>query len=239
RRDFSADLRRRCAGLGMFVAFVAFGVSTPTVAAPPSSQRGSTSSANASESGPGSQAACVESALGELAKVEAMTLHFKEKKTMALLAVPLENEGCLVYLRPRALARFVDEPVESKLRLEGSTLRLTEQGKTREIDVGTRPELHAVVELFVSVLAGHRKALDTATEGEMSCEGERWRVRLVPRDSKVRRLVSWLEVEGEGRRVRSMHYRDGNGDETQAEFSEVRFEKAPSAERREALLRGA
>lgn len=206
--------------LGMGSASLALIAIGALVSLGPATAVGATAPAPASE-------ACMKKVLAELADVESLEVHFHESKRMALLQVPLENEGIIFYARPRVLVRLTQSPAKSKLLVRASRLEFSEGTERHVIDLDTRPEVAVLVDLFVSVLAGDAAAIDRSAKSKVECSAAGWKIRLTPRADKLAKLVAWMEFEGKGRSVSSMHMRDGNGDETYTTFSQLSFGVAP------------
>ena len=94
------------------------------------------------------------------AKVKGLQASFTEKKYIALLAVPLESKGKLYFLPTQHLARVVEAPTKSSLRITPSELIMKSPGGEEVIDLRRNPHLRAFVASLVYIFAGDRGSLE-------------------------------------------------------------------------------
>jgi outer membrane lipoprotein-sorting protein len=176
--------------------------------------------------------------LAQFAKTEALSARFHEEKRMALLAQPLTSQGVLYYEKPRTLARHTEKPRKSSLLLRGDTLSFGDAAKSESLDLSSQPALRVLVDTFVSVLAGDLAAL--ARVAELAIEplpNQGFRIRVTPKDDKVKRLVRTMVFEGQGAQLSRMELLDANGDLTLTTFSEVNLHKPFTAAERARYFR--
>lgn len=164
--------------------------------------------------------------LAEFAKVDALRAHFREEKHMALLAQPLHSEGTLHYAKPRLLVRHTERPHPSTVLLRGDMLSFGDDKHQESLALSSQPALGVLVDTFVSVLAGDLTALTRAADvsSESTPHGG-FRIRVIPKDPKVKRLVRAMTFEGQGARLSRMELLDANGDTTITTFSGVTVHK--------------
>jgi outer membrane lipoprotein-sorting protein len=180
----------------------------------------------------------LEAVLAKLAGIEALTARFHEEKRMALLAAPLSSEGTLHYQKPRLLARHTDKPRRGSLLLRGDTLSFGNAKDAQSIALSSQPALRVLVDTFVSVLAGDRAALERVATVTLEPQaGEGYRIRVTPKDDKVKRLVQTMTFDGEGARLSRMELLDASGDTTITTFRDVVVRK-PFAEAERARASG-
>jgi len=186
--------------------------------------------------------------LQKLAGVEALSARFREEKRMALLAAPLASEGTLHYQRPRMLVRQTDKPRKATLLLAADVLTFGDAQHKESVALSSQPSLRMLVDTFVSVLAGDLPALERAAtlrvervQGAEPGKSGGFRLTMVPRDEKMRRLVQTMIFDGaltkEGATLSRMELVDANGDTTVTTFSDVKFRKAFSEAERARLFR--
>jgi outer membrane lipoprotein-sorting protein len=165
--------------------------------------------------------------LAQLAKTEALSAHFHEEKRMALLAQPMHSEGTLYYAKPRLLARHTDKPRKSSLLLRGETLSFGDKEHTESIQLSAQPSLRVLVDTFVSVLGGDLAALTRVAEvSAEALPNNGFRIRVTPKDEKVKRLVRSMSFEGQGALLSRMELLDANGDTTLTTFRDITLRKA-------------
>lgn len=162
--------------------------------------------------------------LDKLAEVEALSARFREEKHMALLAAPLVSEGTLYYQKPRLLARHTLSPEKSSLVLDGRELAFGDAQHTEKMGVDAQPAVRVLVDTFVAVLSGDRRALEQMADVRIETTlGGGFRIAVTPKDPAVLRIVRAMSFEGEGVELKRMELLDANGDRTVTTFSDIRF----------------
>lgn len=164
----------------------------------------------------------LERLLAGFAAMTGMSARFVEEKQIALLARPVRSEGTLYFTAPGRLMRRVTSPTTSAALIEGDTLTFVGDGRREEIPISSNAVVGGFVSSFRHVLAGDRAALEQAfTLRFEALGGQRWRLRLLPRNPDLRRFLSEMELVGEGPSVATMVMREASGDVTTTTFSEV------------------
>ena len=176
--------------------------------------------------------------LKQLSEIAALSLRFKEEKRMALLAAPLASEGVLHYQKPRLLARHTARPRKGSLLLKDDTLSFGNAKQAQSIALSSQPSLRVLVDTFVSVLGGDREALErVATVTLEPLTGDAYRIRVTPKDDKVKRLVQSMTFDGKGALLSRMELLDASGDTTVTTFHDVVLRKPFSEAERARLFR--
>ena len=122
---------------------------------------------------------------------------FQEEKTLAALSQPLLSQGRLTYRRPSSLEKVTTFPQPERLQVNGSRLVITAgQEPPRAIDLDSVPELRALVDTVRGTLSGNLALLRGSFYVAVAGTQAAWRMVLTPRDARVARLVSRVEVEG-------------------------------------------
>ncbi|MDB4987756.1 MAG: putative transrane protein [Myxococcaceae bacterium] len=180
----------------------------------------------------------VRSVLAQFAKIEALSAKFHEEKRMALLAQPLSSDGTLHYAKPRLLARHTERPHPASVLLRGETLSFGDSKHEERIELSAQPALRVLVDTFVSVLAGDLAALERVADVsvEASANGG-YRIRVLPKDDKVKRLVRSMSFDGQGATLSRMELLDANGDTTVTTFSDVQRRASFSAAEQARIFR--
>ena len=176
--------------------------------------------------------------LKQLSEIAALSLRFKEEKKMALLAAPLASEGALHYQKPRLLARHTERPRKGSLLLKGDTLSFGNATQAQSIALSSQPALRVLVDTFVSVLGGDREALERVATVTLEPQpGDAYRIRVTPKDDKVKRLVQTMTFDGKGALLSRMELLDASGDTTITTFHDVVLRKPFSEAERARLFR--
>jgi outer membrane lipoprotein-sorting protein len=142
----------------------------------------------------------------------------------------MHSEGTLYYAKPRLLARHTDKPRKASLLLRGETLSFGDKEHSESIELSAQPSLRVLVDTFVSVLGGDLAALTRVADVRAEAlPNQGFRIRVLPKDDKVKRLVRSMSFEGMGALLSRMELLDANGDTTVTTFQDVALRKAFSA----------
>jgi hypothetical protein len=177
--------------------------------------------------------------LRALASVEGLEARFVEHKKLALLRAPLRSEGRLYFMRPGHLARIVDSPATSVVRIGPDSLEVEDGAGTQQFDLRSRPDIKMFVESFVHVVAGNHEAL--ASTYELGFEAPKgpdgtWLLTLEPARKPLSDLVERLEIRGRGYEVATIRVLETRGDFTEITLESVDPRRRFSAEDRRRLF---
>ena len=138
---------------------------------------------------------------------------FIEEKHIALLKVPLKNEGFLAYLRPDLFARIIEKPNPSKIVAHGQTLSFREgEGKKTDLSLQNRPELKALVDGVVFLLSGDAEQIQKLYELRVKTCAEMCQVELIPKDPRMRSLIDKFVVNEKSGELVSFEVHEKSGD---------------------------
>lgn len=152
--------------------------------------------------------------LGAFADMPGLEASFVEEKHIGLLAAPLVSEGRLYFAPPGRLAREVVHPRPSNVVITPTEVRFSDENGQETITLDSRPELRALVESMVWLLAGNAEALLGAYVAEIEGDSDGWSLRLTPRERPLSDLIGRMEVRGQGLRVAEVRVVETTGDET-------------------------
>lgn len=150
----------------------------------------------------------------EMAQVASSRARFVETRHIALLTQPLELKGSLTYERPHRLAKHVQSPVDELLSVDGDALTVLNRtkGEQRVLSLREQPAAGALVSSVRATLAGDVAELERHYRAELSGTRAVWRLRLVPRNSQVRRHVQEIVLSGAHARVERIESLETSGD---------------------------
>lgn len=151
---------------------------------------------------------------------------------MQLLAAPLISEGTLHYAPPGRLVRRTLRPDPSVALLEGNRLRFRDGSGEQALDLDAMPAARQFLESFTALVAGDRAVLERTYTLSFTAFAAttRWTLSLVPRPPALARVFREVRVEGDGVALSTITVREASGDESITTFSEVRTDRALSAD---------
>ena len=179
----------------------------------------------------------VRALLAPFAKVRGVSVDFTEEKHIALLAKPVVNRGRILFLAPDQLVRRVEEPTPSAVWLRGTDLVVRDAAGERKLDVGRWGPANVLVSSFLYVLRGDVVSLLKHYDMTLTCEAPLWRLRLVPKDKGLGKLLGHLVISGRGDRPEVMEVLDGSGDRAITRFANEDRHAHPAPADLEAFFR--
>lgn len=163
--------------------------------------------------------------------VPGISARFRESRQMQLLAAPLVSEGTLHYAPPGRLVRRTESPELAVALLEGNRLRFRDAGGEQSLDLDAMPAARQFLESFTALVAGDRAALARSYDLEfVPLRASAWRLTMRPRVPALSRVFRAVEVAGEGVALRTLVVREVSGDVSETTFTEVRTDRAFTAE---------
>jgi len=156
-----------------------------------------------------------------LARSPGFFARFHEEKQIALLIAPLKNEGTIHFDRARGLARHTTAPQKQSVLLSGSTLTLWDGTKTETVPLQSSAPLRALAQSFALLLAADRAGLEKSFALSFQAQGQGWHLSLVPLAADLKKLVTQVEVAGEGVTPKTLIVREASGDESTTTLTDV------------------
>jgi len=131
----------------------------------------------------------------------------------SLLERPLILHGELEYDGPGKLSRTVKSPYEEHMTIENGQASVQRGDKpARAFSLSQAPELEGFLRGFAAILGGDAQALARDFSLTSSGNATAWHLKLVPRDDRLARRITALEVDGAGKSARCFHTFDADGD---------------------------
>jgi hypothetical protein len=122
---------------------------------------------------------------------------FVEVRYSRLLKSPLAVAGTLERGEDGSLVRRVASPYRETSVVRGNDVVIEREGsKPRQIPLDRAPELQGLLGSIAAMLRGDAGQLDRSFATSLEGSPERWRVRLVPKDERLRRRLSDISVFG-------------------------------------------
>jgi outer membrane lipoprotein-sorting protein len=193
----SASLRARCLRA---MASAAFAV----LAALPAVQ------AHAADAG--RSAWTIDRLMSTLAQHKSGRASFTETKYLAIATEPVESSGELVFAAPDHLEKITQSPKPEHLVVDGDMLTVERANHKYTLALAHYPELGAFIESIRATLAGNRFALEQVYKVALTGQGDDWTLTLTPLDSRMRKVVSTITIDGTRDALRSVAIQQADGD---------------------------
>ena len=138
---------------------------------------------------------------------------FSEVRFSSLLERPLILHGELEYGGPGKLSRTVKSPYDERMTIADGQANVQRGDKpAHAFSLSQAPELEGFLRGFAALLGGDAAALSRDFTLTASGNANTWHLKLVPRDEKLARRMTALEVDGSGNSARCFHTFDADGD---------------------------
>lgn len=148
-----------------------------------------------------------------LKSVRSAAAHFVERRELAALNTPLQSAGTLAYVAPDQLQKVTLRPKPARLTVIGDRLTVEQEGAApRNLSVSGSPELGAFVASIRATLAGDLASLQTFYTVVLDGDATDWTLRLVPRDARMRSMLSEVRIHGVGHALTRIETEEAGGD---------------------------
>ena len=137
---------------------------------------------------------------------------FTETKYLSIATQPLESSGELVFVAPDHLEKITQNPKPEHLVVDGDMLTVQRENHKYTLALARYPEMGAFIESIRATLAGNRFALERVYKVALAGQGEDWTLTLTPLDSRMRKVVSTITIDGTGDAMRSIAIQQADGD---------------------------
>ena len=150
--------------------------------------------------------------MAELGHADRSQAQFVEHKYMKVLKTPLESSGTLTYEPPDRMIKRTLKPTPETVTVEAERLTLERQGRTRTLRLQDYPVLWAFIESLRATLKGDLGALERFYQVELAGDPQRWMLSMRPKDAKMSRVISSIEIAGAQGRIRTVKVQEAQGD---------------------------
>jgi hypothetical protein len=182
------------------------------------------------------EAATARALVASLGRPAPASTPFAEARFMKMLDQPLVVSGELAWLGGDRLERRVEQPNrEVSTIADGEVSQQREGREPRRFSLKRAPQLQILLDSFVAMLGGDATRLEQAFAIQYSGnDARRWTLTLTPRDPKLVRTVSRIEIDGAGNEPRCMRMQEADGDLAVDLLGDLAA-KMPAAPTRDAL----
>jgi hypothetical protein len=138
---------------------------------------------------------------------------FAEVRFSGMLDRPLILHGELEYDGPGQLARRVEAPYRDAMTIAGGEASVQRGDKpARKFSLSQAPELEGFLRGFAALLGGDAEGLARDFTIAASGSDKVWRLKLVPRDDRLAKRMTSIEVDGAATSARCFTTREADGD---------------------------
>jgi hypothetical protein len=148
----------------------------------------------------------------ELARNKSGQARFTEERFVTGIDSPLRASGVLSFVAPDRFTRQTLEPLAESMTVEGNTITLKRNGRSRQMAMDAVPELAALIAAVRGTLSGDAATLEKHFKVRVEGTAARWMLTLVPRDARLATQVRELQIAGLAGDVRSVALWLGGGD---------------------------
>jgi len=156
----------------------------------------------------------VAALMQQLAQTQEVKAPFVERKFSAVLAVPIDSSGTLVYRRPDLVEKIVAKPRPERFRILKDEVIVERGGKEQRIALASQPVLAAFAASLRGVLAGDAAVLQKFFRLKVAGDERAWTLELTPANDAVAGHVERITVAGRGGRVEKIDTLEPTGDRT-------------------------
>ncbi|MEN8162049.1 MAG: outer membrane lipoprotein carrier protein LolA [Myxococcota bacterium] len=160
----------------------------------------------------------LEVLLHHMASTRGVVAEFREVKTLALLAEPLESRGTLYFQPPDRFVRTTREPAATRLALVGARMQFEDATGTSQLDLADDPVARQFATNLMALWRGDRAQLEALYRLEFAATEARWTLGLVPRKPPLDRFITRIRLAGDGATMREMELFEVDGDRTLTSF---------------------
>ncbi|WP_321891069.1 outer membrane lipoprotein carrier protein LolA [Paraburkholderia tropica] len=137
---------------------------------------------------------------------------FTETRWLAIAAEPVESSGELAFAAPDHLEKNTLSPKPEHLVVDGDMLTVDRNNRKYTLALAHYPEVGAFIESIRATLTGNRYALEQTYKVALAGHGEDWTLTLTPLDSRMRKVVDTITLEGSRGELRSVAIQQAGGD---------------------------
>lgn len=167
------------------------------------------------------QALEVSELMGLMAQHPSAEARFVEQRFVQGLAKPLRAAGTLSFKAPDQFSRQTLEPRPESISVQGNTVTLTRNGRSRQMNLDGVPEMAVLVEAIRGTLSGNAASLQKYFRLNLSDQRAQWSLQLDPLDVRLASQVSWITLGGRLGEVRSVEVQLADGDRSLMQIEPV------------------
>ena len=137
---------------------------------------------------------------------------FHETKYIAVLDQPVETSGELRFTPPDRLEKRSTGLNAETLVADHDSVTIERGGRRQVLSLAQYPEVAVFVDSIRGTLAGDRELLAKTYELSLAGDAARWTLTLRPREPRLARIVTRIDIEGSQGQVRRVEIQQADGD---------------------------
>ncbi len=138
--------------------------------------------------------------------------NFTEQRFVQGLDAPLVSSGVLAFVAPERLTRRTLVPRAEAMLVQGNTLTLSRNGRTRSFALDAMPEMVALVEAMRGTLTGNAATLTRYFRCAVGGTQAAWTLELTPLEAALARQVQSVRLGGSAGELLSVELLLAGGD---------------------------
>ena len=137
---------------------------------------------------------------------------FVETRYLAVLKQPLRSSGEVRYVAPNLFEKRTLEPSADVMRVDGDALYMEKNGRKYRARLSSQPQAAAFVDAIAGLLKGDSSILERNYDYRLEGKARNWTLTLVPKEKKMRDIVSKIVARGDQDQLKSIEYQQADGD---------------------------
>jgi hypothetical protein len=157
----------------------------------------------------------------QLSRNTLLCANFDQAKILKVLTHPLNSKGRIVFVAEKGVLWQVIKPFPAKVLVkETELIKWEEDGTAKRLGYEQSPLFHTLTKVFLSFFAGDMSKLKAVFVAAPIKTVKGWRVSLIPKDKKLAKVISRIEVGG-GQFVENVQIDEARSDKTLIQFSDI------------------
>jgi hypothetical protein len=137
---------------------------------------------------------------------------YHETKYIAVLDHPVETSGELRFTPPDRLEKRSTGLNAESLVADRDSVTIERGGRKQVLSLSQYPEVAVFVDSIRGTLAGDRALLEKTYDLSLAGDAARWTLTLRPREARLARIVTRIDIEGSQGVVRRVEIQQADGD---------------------------
>ena len=137
---------------------------------------------------------------------------FVETRYLAVLNKPLRSSGEVRYVAPDLFEKKTLEPAADLMQVNGDRLYMEKDGRKYRMLLSKQPQAAVFVDAIAGLLKGDAAVLERNYDYQLEGKASKWTLTLVPKEQKVRGMVSKIIATGDQNQLKTIEYVQADGD---------------------------